>query len=95
MSILAIQEKVMQEPEHTSEVARLRRQIGDEYIAAKLALEGFAITARHDFITKKMQNIATCHQELVTLVGKEEATKVVAETIWVPADRESIIQKES
>ncbi|MBV9229762.1 MAG: hypothetical protein JOZ18_10650 [Chloroflexi bacterium] len=78
-----------------SEVARIRRQIGDEYIAAKLAMDGFAVTARHEFITTKMQNIAACHQELVKLVGKKEATKVMAETTWEPADRQALEQKES
>ena len=77
-----------------SEVARLRRQIADEYIAAKLAMEGFAVTARHEFVTAKMQNIAACHQELVKLVGGQEATKVIAETIWEPADRQAFEQKE-
>jgi cytochrome c551/c552 len=78
-----------------SEVARLRREIADQYIAAKLALEGFAVTARHDFITAKMQNIAACHQELVKLVGEQEATKVIADTIWEPADRDAIEKKKS
>ena len=73
-----------------SEVARLRRRIADEYIAAKLAMEGFAVTAPHEFVTTKMQNIATCHQELIKLVGEQEATKVVAETIWEPADRQGL-----
>ena len=76
-----------------SEVARLMRQIGDEYIAAKLAMDGFAVTARHEFITARMQNIAACHQALVKLVGQQEATKAVAEIIWEPADRQTIEQQ--
>jgi hypothetical protein len=62
-----------------SEVARLRQQIALEYEAAQRALTGMAITARHDFITARMERIAEYHQELVKEVGSPEAIRVVYE----------------
>ena len=48
-----------------SEVARLRYQIEQEYRAAELAMNGFAAgTARHDFITAKMERVGECRNRL-------------------------------
>ncbi len=63
-----------------SEFLRLKRQIEDEYQAAKRGLEGVAVTASHEFITARMNNIGACHERLITLVGPEEAGKVMVET---------------
>lgn len=63
-----------------SEVARLMEQIRLEYEAAQRGLTGLASgTARHDFINKKLENIEQCHEVLQTLVGKQEAIKLLAE----------------
>ena len=78
-----------------SEYARIKKQIEEEYAAAKLALEGIAMTAQHAFISARMENIAACHQELTNLVGKEEATKIIAETLWRPLDGKGTENKES
>jgi hypothetical protein len=66
-----------------SEIARLLQQIDQEYQASKLGLQGLASgTARHDFITAKTDNIGKCHEQLVDLVGPEQAISIIADTIW-------------
>ena len=65
-----------------SEVARLMRQIASEYMAAQAGMSGLAIgTAQHKFITARMENMGRCHEQLISLVGKEQATKLLAETL--------------
>jgi hypothetical protein len=64
------------------EVARLMQQIAEEYQAAKAGLSGLAAgVSRHDFIQVRMENMNCYHQQLSTLVGREQAVKMVAETI--------------
>lgn len=80
-----------------SEVARIRQQIHDEYIAAQRGLHGIAITASHEFITQRMENVGKLHDQLITMVGQDEATKIVCETAFKtiehdPAVIEIIIQ---
>jgi len=70
-----------------SEVARLKEQIQREYDAAQQALSGLASgTARHAFITAKMENVYCAHEQLITLVGPEEATVILAHTLWKPEE---------
>lgn len=64
-----------------SEVARLKRQIAEEYQAAQQALTGLAITSPHAFITARMENLERCRQKLCVLVGEQESAKIVAETV--------------
>jgi hypothetical protein len=64
-----------------SEVARLLQQISLERQAAQNGLTGLASgIARHDFINAKEERIAALHRELTTIVGKDEATRLVLET---------------
>lgn len=63
--------------ENQSEVARLRQQIEAEYAAAQRGLTGVAVTAKHAFISKRMENIGACQQQLAELVGEQEATGFV------------------
>jgi hypothetical protein len=63
-----------------SEVARIREQIEQEYRAAERLRSGFAITARHAFITVRMDNIGRCREQLVPLVGEDEATRMMCES---------------
>jgi 3-methyladenine DNA glycosylase AlkD len=72
---------MMSEPESNSEVARLRRRIEEEYEAAECAMHGYAITARHEFITARMEKIGACHEQLKTLVGEATATSILAEAL--------------
>jgi hypothetical protein len=64
--------------ENLSEVARLRQQIADEYEAAQRGYNGPAIgTARHDFITKRMEAIGDHAQTLALLVGGKDAAMAI------------------
>ncbi len=60
-----------------SEVARLLQQIDMEYEAAQRGLEGMAITARHDFITARMENIAQHHRSLAQLIDIDEVRALI------------------
>lgn len=64
-----------------SEVARLLAQISAEYEAAQRGLNGFAYgSAKHEFITARMENVGRLHDELHEIVG-DEAIMMVAEAI--------------
>jgi hypothetical protein len=67
----------MQEDEPKSEVARLMRQINAEYEAARLGLQGAAVTASHEFITRRMEHVAEYVKELVNIVGDDELKKLL------------------
>ena len=70
----------MEEPECKSEVALLMRQIELEYQAAERVLKGLALgTAKHEYITARMERMDELHNQLKVLVGEEEAVKAVAE----------------
>ena len=66
---------------HKSEVSQLIHQIELEYEAAQRGLQGLAITARHEFITARMENIGTCHESLKELVGEQQASVILTETL--------------
>lgn len=71
-----------------SDVARILKQIEQEYQASKQGLEGLASgTARHDFITKKTEAIGKHHEHLAQLVGPEQAIAMIATTIWTQTDQ--------
>jgi hypothetical protein len=68
--------------EYSSEVAQIRRQISNEYVAAKWGLSGLAAGySRHQFITARQENIGVLHSQLQTIIGEDQAIKVVAETL--------------
>lgn len=72
----------MHEHDHRSDIARLRQRIAEEYEAATRGLTGFATGfAKHQFITQRMEHIGMYHETLQRLVGEQEATKIVAETL--------------
>ena len=60
-----------------SDVARLREQIAAEYQAVNQVFTGFTPTARHQFITKRQENIAACFEELKQQVGPGEAMAIL------------------
>lgn len=64
-----------------SEVAQLLQRISEEYEAAERAMTGYAATAKHEFITSRMEQIGICHQQLQGLVGELQATQMVADTL--------------
>lgn len=67
--------------EEKSEVARIRKQIELEYQASQRVFTDFTPTARHEFITKRQENIGVCFEELSKLMPPEEAIAMVAETL--------------
>jgi hypothetical protein len=78
--------------QNQSEVAQIRQRILQEYEAAQRGLSGFATgTARHDFITARMENLGDLHAELVKLVGQDEATAIIANTVWTPQDQQTML----
>ena len=73
-----------------SEIAQLRALILAEYEAAKQGLSGLSSgSARHDFIQARTENIGKCHDQLIELVGPEQAIALIATTIWSPTDQRS------
>ena len=72
-----------------SEIAQIRAQIQSEYEAAQQGLSGLATgAARHDFIQHKTEMIGRYHEQLVALVGPEQAISIIANTIWTPTDQQ-------
>ena len=71
-----------------SDVARLLKQIEQEYQASKQGLEGFASgTARHDFIQQRTEKIGQCHEHLSELIGSDQAIALIANTIWTQPEQ--------
>lgn len=71
-----------------SEVARLRQRIIEEYEAAKRGLSGLASgVSHHTFITTRMENLGMIHEQLIELVGPDEAITLMAQTIWKKEDQ--------
>ncbi len=60
-----------------SEVARLRERIALEYQAASRVFTDFTPTARHEYITKRQQNIEACYQDLKKHMSPEQAVVVI------------------
>jgi hypothetical protein len=74
--------------QNKSEIARILEQIDQEYQASKIGLQGLASgSTRHDFIQAKSEHIGKCHEQLVELIGAEEAISIIANTIWSSADQ--------
>ena len=63
--------------ENKSQVAQIRQRIEEEYTAAWRALYAPALVAKHDFITKRMENVQHAHAQLQTIVGADEAIRLV------------------
>ncbi len=65
-----------------SEVARLLQQIDQEYTAASLALSGFAEgTARHLFITARMERVQEAGEALIETPGDTEAIPLIVDAM--------------
>ncbi len=68
--------------ENKSEVACVLEQIELEFQAAQRGLYGLAFgTAKHEFITNKMEQMGRLHEKLQTIVGEAQAVKLLAETL--------------
>src|SRR5690348_4585016 len=73
---------IMDETGGNSEVARAMRQIDLELEAADRALHGFAITARHDFVTARMQRQGERILHLIDAGKHEEALALMNSDDW-------------
>lgn len=72
----------MDTAENHSEIGRLRQRIAEEYESAIRAMEGLACgTAKHQYITRRMELLGSHHEMLMQLVGEQEATRMLAETL--------------
>lgn len=67
--------------QNNSEVAQLLESIRLSYESAYLAMHGVAIVAKHEFISKKLENVQCFHAQLQTIVGEHEAIKLVVQTL--------------
>ncbi len=78
-----------------SDIAQLKQRITEEYTAAQRGLTGLSAgNTRHEFITARMNNLGAIHEQLVALVGPDEAVKVIVEAVWSPADRRNVAVNE-
>lgn len=67
---------------YKSEVATLLQQIELEYTAAQQALTGLACgTARHTFISARMEQMSLHHETLARLIGSDKAIMLVASNL--------------
>jgi hypothetical protein len=65
-----------------SEVAQLLKEIELSYQAAQNGMNGFAEgTARHEFITKKMERMEQNRVSLANLLGAERAMELITQTL--------------
>ncbi|MGH2482666.1 MAG: hypothetical protein ACRDHW_23715 [Ktedonobacteraceae bacterium] len=63
---------------HVSEVARLRAQIETQLVAMRRGISGLSSgTARHAFITARMEHIGICQDHLAHRLGEEAANMLV------------------
>ncbi len=61
-----------------SEIARLREQIAREHEAACWAVSGPALgVARHWFISRRLERIGACQEQLAALVGEQTSLALV------------------
>jgi hypothetical protein len=69
----------MENEEHNqSEVARLTKQIADEYEAGRRGLQDLALgTSQHQFITARMESMGKTYEELADVVGNEQAARIL------------------
>ncbi|QBD76295.1 hypothetical protein EPA93_09855 [Ktedonosporobacter rubrisoli] len=60
----------------SSEVAKIKQQITLECEAMKRALSGYAITAKHEFIHHKYEQLGHYQDQLSQLVGDQQAAEI-------------------
>jgi hypothetical protein len=72
----------MTQNRNESDVARLIQRIDSENQAARWALTAPSLgTARHRFITRRMERIGIAHQELMQIVGEDKAAQLLVDTL--------------
>ena len=60
-----------------SEVARIREQIAKEYQSAQFVFSGFTETAKHEFLTRRTENLANHFEKLKEHVPEQEAMQIL------------------
>jgi hypothetical protein len=70
----------MERVSNQSEIARLLDQIETEYIAAMRGISGLAVTATHEAITARMENLGKLHEHLRAVLG-DDATRLMSERL--------------
>jgi hypothetical protein len=75
--------------QNNSEVARLLESIRLSYESAYLVVHGPAIVGKHEYITKKMENMQQNHEQLKTIVGEQEAGRLLAQTLEAAGEPKS------
>jgi lipopolysaccharide/colanic/teichoic acid biosynthesis glycosyltransferase len=65
-----------------SEVANLMQQIQVEYEAAQSGISGYAQVTTHASIEARERNIDGLRNQLVTLIGDEEATAMIFHQVY-------------
>ena len=60
-----------------SEIARIREQIALEYQSAQFVFSGFTATAKHEFLTKRQENLASHFEQLQQHMTPEEAMQIL------------------
>lgn len=71
----------MADSRNNSEVARLMRQITEEYEATQRGLYDTALTGKHAFITTKIENMGRLQEELLDVVGAHQVMALVVEAL--------------
>jgi hypothetical protein len=72
----------MTNTENRSEVTRLMQQITAANEAAYQALYGLAQgAAQHAFITVRLEHMGACHEQLIALVGQQEADLLLCQAL--------------
>ena len=59
-----------------SEVARIKERMQKEYEASQQVLIGFTPTAKHEYITKRQENLGLCFEELQKYMSPEDAIQI-------------------
>lgn len=73
--------------QNKSEVAQILAQIQMEYESGVYGLSGLASgTARHEFITARMERIGQLHSDLRDLVGEQHAAGLLVHALESGAD---------
>jgi hypothetical protein len=60
-----------------SEIARLREQIAMEYQASQRVFTEFTANGRHEFISKRQENIARIFEDLRQYMSPDDAMQLV------------------
>jgi hypothetical protein len=77
-------------PPNQSEVAQLREAILQEHIAGRRALYATAMVCKHDFITKRMENIGLLTRLVIQQVGDQQvAMKLIADDLEALREEEA------